>query len=80
MDATSCPDSITMAIVLNRSVATDVRRRYVEVDNMSDISRGATWVDDQGVLKRKPNVNVVYAASQDAFREMLYSLLRGERV
>jgi hypothetical protein len=25
-------------------------------------------------------VNVVYAASQDAFREMLYSLLRGERV
>lgn len=80
IDATSCPDSITMSIVLNGAVATDVRKKYVEVDNSGGVSRGATWVDDQGVMKRRPNVNVVYEASQEAFREMLYRLLRGQRV
>ncbi len=77
IDATSCPDSITMAIVLNPRVATDVRRRYVEVDNSGGISRGATVVDHMKVLGRRPNVGVVYEASEILFRRMLYRMLRG---
>lgn len=80
MDATSCPDSITMSMVLNPRVAVDVRRRLVEVDNAPGVSRGATIVDHMKVLGRKPNVSVVYEASQALFRKMLYKLLRGERV
>jgi purine nucleosidase len=80
MDATSCPDSITMSIVLNPRVATKVRPNFVEVDNQSDISRGATVVDDSNLLHRRSNINVVYEASQSSFRKMLYDLLRGERV
>jgi purine nucleosidase len=79
-DGTSCPDSITMAIVLNPDVATDTRDRFVEVDAADGVSRGATWVDELGYLKRKPNVRVVYEASQQAFRGMLYDMLRGRRV
>lgn len=78
IDATSCPDSITMAIVLNQDVATSVMKRYVDVDNESELSRGATIVDHFNVLGKAPNVNVVYEASQDRFRDMLYRLLRGE--
>ena len=80
MDATSCPDSMTMSMVLNPKVATDVRKRYVEVDNNPGVSRGATIVDELKVLGRRPNVGVVYEASQDLFRKMLYRLLRGELV
>ncbi|HYB45048.1 MAG TPA: nucleoside hydrolase [Nitrososphaerales archaeon] len=80
MDATSCPDSITMSIVLNPKVATDVRKKFVEVDASDGVSRGATIVDHMGVLGRKPNVSVVYDASEARFREMLYGMLRGNRV
>jgi len=80
MDATSCPDSITMSIVLNREVATDVRRRYVDVDTSDGLSRGATIVDDLGVTGKKPNVYVVYEASQAGFRRMLYDVLKGKKV
>jgi len=77
IDATSCPDSITMSIVLNPKVATDVKRRYVEVDNSVGVSRGATIVDHLNVLRRKPNVRIVYEASKERFRPMLYRILGG---
>jgi purine nucleosidase len=80
IDATSCPDSITMAIVLNPRVAPDVRRRFLDVDNSDGVSRGSSLVDDAGVLGMRPNASVVYAASRAGFRTMLFALLRGERV
>ncbi|MDE1858306.1 MAG: nucleoside hydrolase [Thaumarchaeota archaeon] len=80
MDGTVCTDSLTMSIVLNPKVATDVRRRYVEVDNTEGPSRGATIVDELGVLGRTPNSDVVYEASQGLFRDMLYRVLKGGRV
>jgi purine nucleosidase len=80
IDATSCPDSITLSIVLNPKVATDVRRRYVEVDNSSGVSRGATPIDDLEVLRKKPNVSVVYEAATDLYRKTLFRLLRGDLV
>jgi inosine-uridine nucleoside N-ribohydrolase len=80
MDATSCPDSIAMSIVLDPTVATDVRKRHVEVDAESEVSRGATVVDELGVLGREENVEVVYSASQTKFRRMLHAVLRGEKI
>lgn len=80
IDATTCPDSITMSIALNQKVATDIKRRFVEVDNNPGVSRGATIVDGLSVLRKRPNVRVVYRASQDLFRRMLYRLLRGDLV
>jgi purine nucleosidase len=80
MDATTCPDSMTMSIVLNPRVATEVHPKYVQVDTQSDVSRGATVVDSSRVLHRKSNVDVVYQASQQKFRQMLYDLLQGKRV
>lgn len=80
IDATSCPDSITMSIVLNAEVATSVLPQYVDVDNESQAFRGATIVDEANILGRKPNVSVVLEASQLKFRRMLYKLLSGQRV
>jgi len=80
IDGVSCPDSITMSIVLNPRVATDVRRKYVDVETSGELTSGATIVDDLNVLGRQPNARVVYSASQNIFREMLFKMLRGEKV
>jgi purine nucleosidase len=80
IDAISCPDSITMAIVLDRRVATSVKSRYVDVDNESELSRGACYVDEYGVLEKKPNTRVVYEASEKRFKDMLYRLFKEGRI
>ncbi len=80
VDATDCPDSITMSIVLNPKVATKILPKYVEVETESELSRGATIVDDLDLMRKKHNVKVVWEASQQLFRKMLYKLLRGERL
>jgi purine nucleosidase len=79
-DGTTCPDSMTMAITLNPKLATSVKRLFVDVDNQSEISRGATVVDEMGVQGKKPNVAVVYEASEVGFRRMLYKMLQGGTV
>ncbi len=80
VDSTECPDSMTMAIVLNSRVATKVLRKYVDVEKDGELSRGASIVDHLDVLRQKPNVDVVYQASRQLFRQMLFRLLRGERL
>ncbi len=80
VDVITCPDSITMSIVLNPRVATKVFPKHVQVDNQSEVSRGATFVDHENILRRKPNVSVVYEASGNRFRKMLTDLLSGMRV
>lgn len=80
IDATPCSDSLTVACVLDGRVAEDVRSRFVEVDCQSGISRGATYVDHLGILKKRPNVDVVYSASGELFRRMLLRMLKGRPV
>jgi purine nucleosidase len=79
-DSASCPDSLTMAMVLNGKVATDVRSKFVDVDDESEVSRGATYVDDLGVLNRRPNADVVYSASEKLFKSMLVQMLSGKGI
>jgi purine nucleosidase len=78
IDASTCPDSMTVSIVTEPSVATSVFPRFVDVDNTSGISRGATIVDHYGITGLPPNANVVYEASESKFKEMLFGMLRAE--
>lgn len=77
INGTTTPDPITMATVLHKEIVTKVFSRFVEVDNESEVSRGATYVDHLNVLKRKPNVDVVYEASERGFKEVLFRMLKG---
>jgi purine nucleosidase len=69
---------MTVSIVTEPSVATSTFPRFVDVDNTSELSRGATRVDHYGITGRRPNANVVYEASESKFKEMLFRMLRGE--
>lgn len=80
IDCVTCPDSITMAIVLNEKVATDVREKYVDVENSEGLARGATFVDELNILGKEPNARVVYSASSEIFKDMLYRVLSGKTI
>jgi purine nucleosidase len=64
-------DPIAMAIALDRSVATEIKRLYVDIETVSAISRGQTIVDHLGLTKQEPNADVVLSASHERFFEIL---------
>ena len=64
-------DPIAMAIALDRSVATEIKRLFVDIETVSAISRGQTIVDHLGLTKQEPNADVVLSASHERFFEIL---------
>ncbi|MFQ5793896.1 MAG: nucleoside hydrolase [Candidatus Bipolaricaulia bacterium] len=72
---TTHPDSITVVIALDPTVATDVRERHVDVETKGELTQGMTVVDDLGVLGKAPNLKVCYAADGDRFREHFFRML-----
>jgi purine nucleosidase len=71
------PDTITMAIAIDRSVAKRLEWRYVDVENVSELTRGMSVVDHLGVLGKEPNSLVCYEADKEKFRSMLFKVLKG---
>jgi purine nucleosidase len=69
LDGFDLPDPIAMAVALDDSVATDVRRARVTVDRET----GETVVDETAT----PNADVVVAASRERFVALLRDALRG---
>jgi purine nucleosidase len=72
------PDPIAMAVALDPSVATDVRRLHVDVEVTGELTRGQTVVDVLGVGEGVPNVDVVVDASREAFERVLAATLSGD--
>jgi purine nucleosidase len=71
------PDPIAMAVALDPSVATDVRRHHVDVELAGELTRGQTVVDVLGVGGGEPNVDVVVEASRERFEQVLATTLGG---
>ncbi|CAA9448619.1 MAG: Inosine-uridine preferring nucleoside hydrolase [uncultured Rubrobacteraceae bacterium] len=67
------PDPIAMAIALDPSVATEMRRLFVAVETGGAWSRGQTVVDHLNVAGREPNVEVVVEASRERFLDLLHA-------
>jgi purine nucleosidase len=70
------PDPIAMAVALDPSVATDVRRVHVEVETGGDFTRGQTVIDHRNTFG-EPNADVVFDASRERFVALLRDALRG---
>ncbi|HEY5629165.1 MAG TPA: nucleoside hydrolase, partial [Candidatus Limnocylindrales bacterium] len=66
------PDPITVAIAIDPSIATDVRRLNVRVETADGIATGQTVIDHLGVEHLTPNADVVVEASRERFLELLY--------
>lgn len=70
------PDPVTMAIALDPAVCTRRSHHYVDIEIVSELTRGMTVVDARGVLQRKPNVEVCWEIDVPLWKETLYKTLR----
>lgn len=70
------PDPVTMAIALDPSVCTARKKHYVDVETGSDLTRGMTVVDQNGVLTKDPNIEVCWTIDYRKWKEALYRMLR----
>lgn len=84
----SLPDAVTMAIALDKSVATEITHHYVEIETQSDLTRGITLVDKLNVaedsrnkdtwaqaIQAGKNIEVTWAVDSSRWKQMLYGLL-----
>ncbi|GAB5494007.1 MAG: nucleoside hydrolase [Phototrophicaceae bacterium] len=84
----SFPDPVTMAIALDKSIATETSRHYVEIEIQSELTRGTTLVDKLNAaedarnkhtwaqaIKAGKNVEVTWNVDSPRWKQMLYELL-----
>ncbi|MCX6068646.1 MAG: nucleoside hydrolase, partial [Chloroflexi bacterium] len=70
------PDPITMAVALNPAVLKRHSRHFVDVETVSELTRGMTVVDERGVSQKPANVDVCWEIDVDLWKETLYQTLR----
>ena len=72
----SLPDPVTMAVVLDPSICDRRGKYFVDVETSSEMTRGATVVDETGVTQKTPNVEVCWTIHPQRWKEALYRTLR----
>ncbi len=72
----SLPDPVAMAVALNPAVLKRHSRHFVDVETLSELTRGMTVVDQLGVTKKPANVDVCWEIDVAIWKEMLYQTLR----
>jgi len=70
------PDPMAMAVALDPTVATLVKRLYVEIETGGSLCRGQTVVDHLRITGQEPNVNVVLEASRQKFLSILHQSVK----
>jgi len=70
------PDPVAMAIALEPAVCTRRSLHHVEVSCDDELTRGMTVVDQLGVTKRQPNVEVCWEIDVVRWKQTLYRALR----
>lgn len=71
----SHPDTLTVAMAIDSRVMARSARRYLEVEHRSELTKGYSLVDMNGILGKEPNAEICLEADLDRFRSMLFKLL-----
>lgn len=77
LEGSTHPDAITVAMVIDPSIAMRAKKKYVDIEVDSELTRGMSVVDELGVLEKEPNINIVYEADAEKYKEMHFRLLSG---
>ncbi|MCX6078310.1 MAG: nucleoside hydrolase [Chloroflexi bacterium] len=70
------PDPITMAIAIDPAVAIRSAKYFVDIETQSELTRGATVVDELNVTHQAPNAEVCWEIDIPRWKETLYKTLR----
>jgi purine nucleosidase len=68
-------DPVAIAVALDPDIVTRQGKYFVDVEITSELTRGATVVDELGVLNKRPNMNVIWEINVGRWKEILYSCL-----
>jgi purine nucleosidase len=72
------PDPVAMAVALEPGIVTRQGKYFVDVEITSKLTRGATVVDELGVMRKTPNMNVIWSIDVARWKEILYRCLRSQ--
>jgi len=75
VDATTQPDSLTVACMLHPDIVTDAHTYHVDVDERDGLTRGYSMVDELGITDGEPRTRVVETIDADAFETMFSDML-----
>jgi len=76
LNGIALPDPVTIAIAIDRSVCTQSSRHYVDVEVISELTRGETVVDRFGVTGHAPNIEVCFAVDAARFKAILFEAVK----
>ncbi len=71
-------DPVAMAVALAPELVTNQGKYFVEIELHSELTRGQTIVDELGVWKKTPNINVIWSINIPRWKKMLYRCLEVE--
>jgi len=72
----SLPDPITMAIAIDPSIVTRSGKYFVDVETQSELTLGATVVDELCVTKKPVNAEVCWSIDIPRWKEALYKTVQ----
>lgn len=70
------PDTLTVAIAIDDKVMAKSGRYYLDIEHKSDLTRGYSLVDINGVLNKEANAEICIDVHADRFRKMIFSILK----
>jgi purine nucleosidase len=68
-------DPVAMVIALDPNIITSQGKYFVDVETTGELTRGATIVDELNVLKKTPNMNVIWSIDTQRWKEILHQCL-----
>jgi purine nucleosidase len=69
-------DPVAMVVALDPGIVTRQGKYFVDIETISDLTRGMTVVDQLDVLHKKPNITIVWEIDIPRWKENLYSCLK----
>jgi purine nucleosidase len=76
MNGSNHPDALTIALVIDPSVGTQMLPRFVDIETQGELTRGVMAIDELGVWGQKPNATICAQADEHKFKAMVFAALR----
>lgn len=70
------PDTLTLALLMNRAVGKQIVRRAVDVETSGELTRGMLVIDELGVWGKETNMDILVEADEARFKAMVFAALR----
>lgn len=76
LSGTTHPDTLLAAVAANEDIMTQSALYHVDIELVGELTRGYSLVDINNRLERTKNVRVCEAIDREAFKGMLFNVLR----